>query len=72
MTGSDGTVRQVNLSWQQQNTGSPTGDGTSTLSVTYSQLGSTPPITAPANSTDVAPGTVPKDMQTDGKLFPAK
>jgi hypothetical protein len=39
--------------------GSPAGDGTYTWSVTYSQLGSTPPITAPSNSTDVPPGTMP-------------
>jgi hypothetical protein len=34
-------------------------DGTYRWSVTYSQLGSTPPIAAPASSTDVPPGTVP-------------
>jgi hypothetical protein len=49
--GGDGLVKQVNVTFQQ--------DGTYTWSVTYSQLGNTPPITAPANSTDVPPGTLP-------------
>jgi hypothetical protein len=49
--GADGLVRQVNVTFQQS--------GTYTWSVTYSQLGSTPPITAPASSTDVPPGTLP-------------
>jgi hypothetical protein len=50
--GSDGLVRQVSLTFQQQDTKSPTGDGTYTWSVTYSHLGSTPPITAPATFTE--------------------
>ena len=37
-------------------------DGTYTWSVTYSQLGSTPPITPPPSSTDVPPGTLPPGM----------
>src|SRR5262249_23563447 len=57
--GGDGLVRQVSVTFQQENTGSPAVDGTYTWSVTYSQLGSTPPITAPPNSIDVPPGTLP-------------
>jgi hypothetical protein len=57
--GADGLVSQVSVAFQQQGTSSPAADGTYTWSVTYSQLGSTPPITAPPNSTDVPPGTLP-------------
>jgi hypothetical protein len=58
--GGDGLVQQVSVTFQQQDTsGSPAADGTYTWSVSYSQLGSTPPITAPASSTDVPPGTLP-------------
>ena len=57
--GSDGLVKQVSIAFQQQNASSPALDGTYTWSVTYSQLGSTPPITAPPSSTDVPPGTLP-------------
>jgi len=47
-------------------------DGTYVWSVTYSQLGSTPPITPPPNSTDVPAGTLPPGMpqpnaQSQGK-----
>src|SRR5262249_44895354 len=56
--GGDGLVNQVSVTFQQ-NTGSSAVDGTYTWSVTYSQLGSTPPITAPSTSTDVPPGTLP-------------
>jgi len=49
--GADGLVRQVSVTFQQ--------NGTYTWSVSYSQLGNTPPITAPASSTDVPPGTLP-------------
>jgi hypothetical protein len=49
--GGDGLVKQVSVTFQQ--------DGTYTWSVAYTGLGSTPPIAAPASSTDVAPGTVP-------------
>lgn len=45
--GSDGRVQQVSLIFQQEDSGSPAGDGTYSWSVTYSQLGSTPPITVP-------------------------
>jgi hypothetical protein len=56
--GADGLVKQVSVTFQQPgSTGSP--DGTYTWSVTYSQLGNTPPITPPASSTDLPPGTLP-------------
>ena len=48
--GSDGRVRQVSLTFQQQDSGSPAGNGSYTWSVTYSQLGTTPPIAVPATS----------------------
>ena len=51
--GDDGLVKQVSVTFQQ--------DGTYTWSVSYSQLGNTPPITAPANATDVPPGTQPPE-----------
>jgi hypothetical protein len=57
--GGGGLVRQVDVTFQQAGTGSTAEDGTYTWSVTYSQLGSTPPITAPPSSTDVPPGTLP-------------
>jgi hypothetical protein len=57
--GGDGLVRQVSVTFQQAGTGSPAVDGSYTWSVTYSRLGSTPPITAPTSSTDVPPGTLP-------------
>jgi hypothetical protein len=56
--GADGLVNQVSVTFQQ--------NGTYTWSVAYSQLGSTPPITAPASSTDVPPGTLPPGMPTSG------
>lgn len=57
--GGDGLVKQVSVTFQQQNASSAALDGTYTWSVTYSQLGSTPPIATPPNSTDVSPGTLP-------------
>jgi hypothetical protein len=57
--GGDGLVRQVSVTFQQGDTASPAVDGIYTWSVTYSELGSTPPITAPPSSTDVPPGTLP-------------
>jgi hypothetical protein len=71
--GGDGLVRQVSVTFQQQ--GSTGADGTYTWSVTYSQLGSTPPITAPPSSTDVPPGTLPPgteppNTQTQGTQTP--
>jgi hypothetical protein len=56
--GGDGLVRQVSVTFQQ--------NGTYTWTVTYSQLGSTPPITAPATSTDVPPGTLPPGIPQPG------
>ena len=56
--GADGLVRQVSVTFQQ--------NGPYTWSVTYSQLGSTPPITAPAGSTDVPPGTLPPGVPQPG------
>jgi hypothetical protein len=60
VAGSDGTVQEVDLT---------RGD---TLKFTYSDLGSTPPITAPANATDMAPGAVPPDFTNGGEVFAAK
>lgn len=60
--GGEGLVRQVSVTFQKEDTGSPAVDGTYTWSVTYTQLGSTPPITASPSSTDVAPGTLPPGM----------
>jgi hypothetical protein len=57
--GSDGRVQQVSLTFQQQDSGSPAGEGTYTWSVTYSQLGTTPPITVPATATPAKRGTGP-------------
>jgi hypothetical protein len=68
--GGDGLVRQVSLTFQQQDPGSPALDGTYTWSITYSQLGSTAPITAPARSTDAPPGTLPQNMQTQNTQTP--
>jgi hypothetical protein len=56
--GADGLVKQVSVTFQQPGTSSA-ADGTYTWSVTYSQLGNTPPITPPASSTDLPPGTLP-------------
>jgi hypothetical protein len=57
--GADGLVKQVSVTFQQQGSSSSAVDGTYTWSVTYSQLGNTPPITPPASSTDLPPGTLP-------------
>ena len=62
--GGDGLVTQVSVTFQQQDTsGSPAVNGTYTWSVSYSQLGTTPPIAAPPSSTDVPPGTLPLGTQ---------
>ena len=57
--GADGSVRQVSLTYQQQDTGSPetpaVTDGSYTWTVSYSQLGSTPAMTPPATSTLTPP-----------------
>jgi len=68
--GGDGLVRQVSVTFQQEDTGTPAVDGTYTASITYSQLGSTPPITSPASSTDVPPGTLPQSGQTQNVQTP--
>lgn len=65
--GSDGFVRQVSLTYQQQNTRSTSGDGTYTESVTYSRLGSTAPITAPASPTPASAATTPATATTGSK-----
>jgi len=57
--GSDDRVQQVSLTFHQQDSGSLAGDGTSTWSVTYIQLGTTPPITVPAASTPGQAGSRP-------------
>jgi hypothetical protein len=57
--GNNGLVNKVSITFQQQNANSPAADGAYTWSVTYTQLGSTPPITPPTNSTDVSPGELP-------------
>ena len=57
--GSDGLVEQVSVTFQQQNASSAALDGAYTWSITYGQLGSTPPIAAPPSATDVPPGTLP-------------
>jgi hypothetical protein len=61
--GGDGLVNQVSVTFQGRDPGSSAQAGTYTWSVTYSQLGNTPPITAPPASTDVPPGTLPPGMQ---------
>lgn len=53
--GQDGLVQQIALTYEQQNTGSPATDGSYTWTVSYTQLGSTPPITPPATSTPTPP-----------------
>jgi len=60
--GGDGLVKQVSVTFRQD-AGSSAVDGAYTWSVAYSQLGSTAPITAPASSTDVPPGTLPPGTQ---------
>jgi hypothetical protein len=67
--GGDGLVRQVSVTFQQD-PGSPALDGTYRWSITYSQLGSTAPITAPVRSTDAPPGTLPRNMQTQTTQTP--
>jgi hypothetical protein len=61
--GGDGLVKQVSVTFQGQDTGSTSADGSYTWSVTYNQLGTTPPITAPTSATDVPPGTLPPGTQ---------
>jgi hypothetical protein len=68
--GGDGLVNQVSVAFQQAGTGSPAVDGSYTWSVTYSQLGSTPPISAPSSSTEVPPGTLPPGTTPEGSGGP--
>jgi hypothetical protein len=70
--GGDGLVKQVSVTFQGQDTGSSAVDGAYTWSVTYSELGSTPPITAPSGSTDVPPGTLPPGTQPSEKGRPTQ
>ena len=56
---SNGLVRQVSVTYQQQNAASTSGNGTFTWNVAYGQLGSTPPVTAPASSTPASAATTP-------------
>lgn len=65
--GGDGLVKQVSVTFQGQDTGSATADRRYTWSITYSRLGSTPPITAPTGSTDIPPGTAPPGTQPNQK-----
>lgn len=55
IAGRDGRAQQLSLTFQQHGSGSPAGDGSYTWSVTYSQLGTAPPITIPATSTPAKP-----------------
>jgi hypothetical protein len=52
---SSGLVRQIRLTLVTHGTGSSARTGSTTWRVTYSRLGSTPPITAPADSTPITP-----------------
>ena len=70
--GNDGLVRQLSITFEQQNASSPALEGTYTWSVTYNQLGSTPPITAPPGATDVPPGTLPPGTLPPNTPVPRK
>jgi len=78
--GKEGLVKQLSISFQQRNASSSALEGTYTWSVTYNQLGNTPPITAPASSSDVPPGTLPPGtlppntpgQNTRGSRLPSK
>jgi hypothetical protein len=64
---SNGLVRQISLTLQQQGTNSPTDAGATTWTVTYSRLGNTRPITPPADSTPAAPGVALRPAATGPK-----
>jgi hypothetical protein len=72
IVGSDGLVKRVSVTFQQEGAKFPTDNGTTTWSVDYSQLGSTPAITAPDASkvVEAAPlektTTVPSQTTTTG------
>jgi hypothetical protein len=67
--GADGLVKQVSVTFQQPGASSP-ADGSYTWSVAYSQLGNTAPITPPASSTDLPPGTLPPGTLPAGSSPP--
>ncbi len=56
--GSDGAVQEVDLT-----------RGGDTLKFAYTALGSTPPITAPGNATDMAPDAVPPTFANGGEVY---
>lgn len=60
VAGRDGTVREVDLT---------RGDS---MKFAYGDLGSTPPITAPASSAEMAPDAAPPVFTNGGKEFAAK
>jgi len=62
--GSDGLVRQVSVTFQQEGEKLPADNGTWAWSVDYSQLGSTPPISAPDASNVLESTTVPASTET--------
>lgn len=64
IVGSDGLVRQVSVTFQQEGEKLPADNGTWAWSVDYSQLGSTPPISAPDPSDVVESTTVPANTET--------
>jgi hypothetical protein len=58
VAGADGTVQEVDLT-----------RGGDTLTFAYTDLGSTPPVTAPANATDIAPDALPSDYTNGGQVY---
>jgi hypothetical protein len=64
IVGQDALVRSVSLAFHQHGTNSRANSGPYTWNVTYSQLGSTPSITAPAGSTPAGSGAGPAPATT--------
>jgi hypothetical protein len=64
IAGGDGLVKQITLSFRRYDPATSAKLGTTTWKVTYSRLGSTSPITAPAVSTPATPGKAPDAGQT--------
>ena len=60
----DGLVRQITLRFRRYDPATSAVLGTTTWTVTYSRLGNTAPITAPAVSTPGTPGIAPNAGQT--------
>ena len=58
VAGSDGTVQEVDLT-----------RGGDTITFAYTDLGSTPPIAAPADATDIAPTALPPDYTNGGQVY---